>query len=85
MRPTHDINAAIRRRPRDSVDFDIYRTEATALRGHEMCDAHTLRMITMGGLVLAGVLGFAVVVPAATSKATGQRPAAEISSPSQTH
>jgi hypothetical protein len=85
MRSSCEINMAIRRRPRDSIDFDIYRTEATALRGYAMRDAHALRIITAGALVLAGVLGFAVVVPAATSKAAGGRAATEISHPSQTH
>jgi hypothetical protein len=85
MRSTHDINAAIRRHPRNSIDFDVYRTEAAALRGGAMRDAHALRIITAGALVLAGVLGFAVVVPAATSPAVGDRPAAEISGPSRTH
>jgi hypothetical protein len=85
MRSRHDINTAVRRRPRDWVDLDIYRTDVTALRGHRIRDAHALRTVTTGALVLAGVLGFAVVVPAATSMAAGNRDSVEVSTPSQSH
>ena len=82
MRSRHDINAAVRRRPRDWVDIDVYRTDITALRGHRICDAHALRIVTTGALVLAGVLGFAVVVPAAMSHGC-DRHAVEICNSSQ--
>jgi MprA protease rhombosortase-interaction domain-containing protein len=65
MRSTHEIGAAIRRHSNGSIDFDAYRAGATAQRGQALHDAHALRMITAGALVMAGVLGFAIVLPSA--------------------
>jgi MprA protease rhombosortase-interaction domain-containing protein len=65
MRPTHEIGTAIRRHSNGSIDIDAYRADLTARRGHALHDAHALRMITAGALVMAGVLGFAIVLPSA--------------------
>lgn len=56
----------IRRHAGGSIDFDFYRTQSTALRGQAMRDAATLRSAATGALVMAGALGFAIVVPSAT-------------------
>ena len=75
---THDI----RRHPDGSIDFDFYRTNATALRGQAMRDNHTLRMASAGAVVMAGAIGFALVVPSAP--ALDDRVAGTFSNLSQT-
>ncbi len=57
----------IRRHGAGSIDFDFYRTRATAMRGQALREAATLRMAAAGAAVMAGALGFAVVIPSATS------------------
>jgi hypothetical protein len=53
----------IRRQQDGSLDIDFYRTRAVAERRHAMRDDRALRMACAGGLVMAGALGFAVVLP----------------------
>jgi hypothetical protein len=55
----------IHRHPDGSIDFDFYRIQATALRGQAMRDAATLRLASAGAVVMAGALGFALVIPSA--------------------
>ena len=57
----------VRRHPNGCIDFDFYRTRATALRGQAMRDAATLRLASAGAVVMAGALGFALVIPPAIS------------------
>jgi hypothetical protein len=52
-----------RRHPDGSIDFDFYRARATTLRRQAMRGACTLRTTSAGALVMAGALGFAVVIP----------------------
>ena len=80
MTQTHDV----RRHPDGSIDFDFYRASVTALRGQAMRDNRTLRMASAGAVVMAGAIGFALVVPSATMPALGDRIAAMFSSSSQT-
>jgi hypothetical protein len=54
-----------RRDAYESIDFDFYRTRAAALRGQAMRDAATLRTASVGALVMAGALGFAIAIPPA--------------------
>ena len=78
MTQTHDI----RRHPDGSIDFDFYRASATVLRGEAMRDNRSLRMASAGTAVMAGAIGFALVVPSAS--ALGDRVAATYSNLSQT-
>ena len=78
MTQTHDV----RRHPDGSIDFDFYRASATALRGQAMRDNRALRAASAGAVVMAGAIGFALVVPSAPS--LGDRFAATFSSSSQT-
>jgi hypothetical protein len=52
----------VRRHPGGSIDFDSYRQSALAMRRQAMRDAATLRTASAGTLVVAGVLGFALMV-----------------------
>jgi len=63
MSQVHDI----RRHQDGSLDIDFYRSRAIAERGSAMRDDHALRMACAGGLVMAGALGFAVVLPSSQS------------------
>jgi hypothetical protein len=51
-----------RRHPGGSIDFDFYRSQAVALRRQAMREAATLRTASAGALVMAGAIGFAVVI-----------------------
>ena len=53
----------VRRNADGAIDFDYYRTQSTALRRQAMRDAATLRMAAAGAVVMAGALGFAIVIP----------------------
>jgi hypothetical protein len=75
MSYSHDI-----RRRGDSIDFDFYRSQAIAQRGLAMRDAHALRMLAAGTMVMAGVLGFAHVIPSPSAPVPGERIAANTSS-----
>jgi hypothetical protein len=46
-----------------SIDFDFYRTRAATLRRQALRDMATQRIAPMGARVMAGALGFAVVIP----------------------
>ena len=74
--------AHVRRHPDGSFDFDFYRASATALRGQAMRNNRTLRVASVGAVVMVGAIGFALVVPSAP--ALGDRIAAMFSSSSQT-
>lgn len=78
MNQNHDI----RRHPDGSIDFDFYRANATALRGQAMRDNRSLRMASAGNVVMAGAIGFALVVPSAS--VPGERVAASFSNLSLT-
>ena len=78
MTQTHDI----RRHPDGSIDFDFYRNNATALRGEAMRENRALRIASAGTVVMAGAIGFALVVPSAP--VLGDRFVATFSSLSQT-
>ena len=65
-----------------SIDFDFYRTSATALRRQAMHDNRTLRVASAGAVVMAGAIGFALVVPLAP--ALGDRIAATFSNLTKT-
>jgi hypothetical protein len=55
----------IRRHERGSIDFDFYRTRATALRGQPQRERRSLRAVAAGTLVMAGAIGFALGIPSA--------------------
>jgi hypothetical protein len=74
MTQTHDI----RRHPDGSIDFDFYRASAAELRRQAMRDNRTLRVASAGAVVMAGAIGFALVVPSAP--VPGDRIAATFSS-----
>jgi hypothetical protein len=59
MSQVHDI----RRHQDGSLDIDFYRSRAIAERRSAMRDDRALRMACAGGVVMAGALGFAVVLP----------------------
>ena len=80
MTQTHDI----RRHPGGSIDFDFYRTSATALRGQAMRDNRALRVASAGAVVMVAALGFALVILPATAPALGDRIAAMLSNSSKT-
>jgi hypothetical protein len=65
-----------------SIDF--YRVRSTALRRQAMRDDHTLRLASAGALVMAGAVGFALVIPAAITLTLGDRIAVASSNSSQT-
>lgn len=69
-----------RRHPDGSIDFDFYRSEATALRRQAMRDAATVRTASAGVLVMAGALGFAVIIPSIAAPVRDQLAAAWTSS-----
>ena len=46
-----------------SVDFDFYRTRAAVLRRQALRDMATQRLAPIGARVMAGALGFAIVIP----------------------
>jgi hypothetical protein len=52
----------VRRRQDGSPDIDFYRSRPIAERRRAMRDDRALRMACAGGLMMAGVLGFAVVL-----------------------
>jgi hypothetical protein len=53
----------VRRRPNGSIDYDFYRAEAERLRRQAIRDA--ARSTAGGAAVMAGALGFALVIPSA--------------------
>jgi hypothetical protein len=50
-----------------AIDIDFYRTRATALRGQAMRNAAALRTTSVGALVMASALGFAIAIPSAAA------------------
>jgi hypothetical protein len=74
----------VRRHDDNSIDFDFYRTRSIALRRQAMRDSLTLRTASAGALVMAGAVGFAIVIPSATTPTLGDRIATTFSSSSQT-
>jgi hypothetical protein len=73
MSQVHDV----RRHQDGSLDIDFYRSRAIAERRSAMRDDHALRLACAGGLVMAGALGFAVVLP---SSQTAERMVAAFTS-----
>jgi hypothetical protein len=57
----------VRRRSDGSIDFDFYRTRAATLRRQALRDMATQRLAPLGARVMAGALGFAIVIPSAPS------------------
>lgn len=57
----------VRRHADGSIDYDFYRARAHALRRQALRDTKMLPMASAGALVMAGALGFALVVPSAAS------------------
>ena len=80
MTQTHDV----RRHSDGSIDFGFYRASTTALRGQAKRDNRALRVASAGAVVMAGAIGFALVVPPATMPALGDRIAAMFSNSTQT-
>jgi hypothetical protein len=66
-----------RRHPDGSIDFDFYRERAATLRRQAMRDLATQRIAPAGSMVMAGALGFAVVLPTTTSAIRDQMVAAQ--------
>ena len=62
----------IRRHADGSVDIDFYRARAHTLRRQAIRDAKMMPMASAGALVMAGALGFALVVPSAATAMRGQ-------------
>lgn len=61
------MNEDIRRHPNGPIDFDFYRTRGVALRRQAMRDAG-MRIASAGASsVMAGALGFAIVIPSTTA------------------
>ena len=52
-----------------SIDFDFYRTRAAVLRRQALRDMATQRIAPIGARVMAGALGFAIVIPAVVGTA----------------
>jgi hypothetical protein len=48
---------------RQDGPLDFYRTRSTALRGQAARDRAALRTAAAGVLVMAGALGFAIIIP----------------------
>jgi hypothetical protein len=65
MTETKSISKPTRRNEHGSIDFDFYRTRATALRGQARRESRSLRAIAAGALVMVGAIGFALVIPSA--------------------
>jgi hypothetical protein len=68
----------IRRHSDGSIDFDFYRAEAGARRREAQRAA--LRHGAVGASVMAGALGFAVVIPASSGQLPSDQLAAILSS-----
>ncbi len=69
MTQTEVTSQDIRRHHDRSIDFDSYRTRATALRGQAMRDAATLRSACAGVLTMVGALAVVFLVAAAPMRA----------------
>jgi hypothetical protein len=69
MTQTQVISQDIRRHPDSSIDFDFYRTRATALRRQALRDATTLRSACAGVLTIVGALAVVFLVAAAPMRA----------------
>ena len=67
---TSAINRHIRRHPDGSIDFDVYRTGAIALRRKAMRDGKTLRNACAGLLTLASALAVVLLIAAAPMPAS---------------
>ena len=81
---TQSNGCDIRRHPNGSIDLEFYRASATALRRQAMHDNRPLRGASASAMVMAGAVGFALVIPPATMPALGDRIAAMFSSSPQT-
>ena len=68
----------VRRHPDGSIDFDFYRAEAVQLRRQALRDA--LRSANAGTSVMAGALGFAIVIPSSSAHMPAGRLAALVTS-----
>jgi hypothetical protein len=69
MTQTQAISQDIRRHPGSFIDFDFYRTRATALRRQALRDATTLRSACAGVLTIVGALAVVFLVAAAPMRA----------------
>ena len=59
----------VHRRSDGSIDIDFYRARATTLRRQALRDMATPRLAPLGARVMAGALGFAIVIPSAPGTA----------------
>ena len=85
MQPYMDFQQqSVRRHPDGSINFDFYRASAAALRRQAMRDSPALRTASASALVMAGALGFAVVIPSIAAPTVGERLASAFPSWSQT-
>ena len=73
----------VRRHHDGSIDFDFYRASAAALRRQGMRDGPAVRAASVSALIMAGALGFAIVIPS-IAPAAGERLASAFTSASQT-
>ena len=67
MTQIHDFELEVRRHSDGSIDFDHYRSRATALRGAALRDASTLRSTFKFIMILAVAIGGVVLVANAPS------------------
>ena len=74
------MTETIHRRSDGAIDLDFYRAGATAQRRQAMRDSRSLKIAAAGMLVMAGAVGFAIVIPSTPSP--GDRIAAAFSSTS---
>jgi len=81
MTQIHDFELDVRRHSDGSIDFDHYRSRATALRGAALRDASTLRSTFKFIMILAVAIGGVVlvanapsIVRGAWSRSTSRRP-----------
>ena len=55
----------VHRRSDGSIDIDFYRARGATLRRQALRDMATQRLAPLGARVMAGALGFAIVIPSA--------------------
>jgi hypothetical protein len=69
------IRQDIRQLRADSIDFDFYRTQATALRGQAMRDAATRKVALAGIVAIVGVLAVGFLAAAVNVRAANNHAA----------
>lgn len=72
----------IRRHESGSIDFDHYRTRATALRGQMKREVRSLKLVAMGLLVIAFTfVALLIVVAGRTYMPYGEKAAIQVDAP----